>query len=97
MRIIKHLSDEGIPSPRGNEQWSKKAVENILDREEYTGMKRIPCGINRFRLEKQHHAEIISVPEFQGVKEQKAKRSNLELDADGNLARKKERYQSPKK
>lgn len=95
VKIIKHLSDEGIPSPRGNEQWSKKAVENILDKEEYTGMKRIPCGINMFKLEKQHHAEIISVTEFQKVKEQKAKRSNLELDADGNLARKKKRYQSP--
>ena len=94
VKIIQHLSDEKIPSPRGNAVWSKKAVENIISREEYTGMKRLVKG-NQTTLIKEHHEGIVSITEFLEAKEKKAKRSNIEIDADGNQVRKKKRYQSP--
>ena len=35
--IFKKLSEAGIPSPAGKEQWNKRAIEKMLENEKYTG------------------------------------------------------------
>ena len=70
--IIDALAEEHIPSPRGSERWSKKAIETVLTNVKYTGnvevMKSTPTG-NRYVL-RDTHAAIIPTEKFAAVQEQ---------------------------
>ena len=70
--IIDALAEEHIPSPRGSERWSKKAIETVLTNVKYTGnvevMKSSPTG-NRY-VQKDTHAAIIPMERFAAVQEQ---------------------------
>ncbi len=70
--IIDALAEEHIPSPRGSERWSKKAIETVLTNVKYTGnvevMKSSPTG-NRY-VQKDTHAAIIPMEKFAAVQEQ---------------------------
>jgi len=35
--IIRELANQGISSPKGNEKWSKRSIETILNNEKYAG------------------------------------------------------------
>ena len=75
--IIKNLAEEKVPSPRGKEKWSKKAVETILSNIKYTGNSRI---LNRdpnsrsYMLQNSHPA-IISTERFDRVQEEITRRA----------------------
>ncbi len=107
--IQKILKEEGILSSRGNETWSKRAIENILSNEKYTGSviarKTIVSPgkghkqiINetepRYQVNDIFPA-IISKEIFDLVQEERKRRSNVIVDEFGKH-RKDSHYSSKK-
>ena len=82
--IIDALAEEHIPSPRGSERWSKRAIETVLTNAKYTGnvevLKSNPTG-NRYVLHDAHMA-IISTEKFAAVQEQIDKRAKRKRKAE---------------
>ena len=101
------LKELQIPSPSGNELWSKKTLENILTNEKYTGD--VIVMKTRVSSQKGHKREqntggqkymiqdfvpaIITKETFDAVQEERKRRSNIEKDETGSH-RKKEKYSS---
>lgn len=93
LRIIDYLYQNKIPSPRGNEKWSKHSIEVILENERYTGVKKC-MGIGVVNIVKEHHPGIISPSLFDDVKLLRKERSNIEYNENGDVVRKTTRYKS---
>ncbi len=75
--IIEELAADHIPSPKGSERWSKKAVETILTNTKYTGHAEIlktDRGRNTYCMWNAHEP-IVTVDDFVEVQRQIAKRS----------------------
>lgn len=83
--IIKKLSDTGIPSPSGKEQWNKRAIETMLENAKYTGtVTLLDFATQEYEYQmKECHPPIITESEFRAVQEEKKKRSNIVTDDDG--------------
>ena len=96
--IIKKLSDAGIPSPAGKEQWNKRAIETMLENEKYTGtVTLLDSATQEYEYQmKECHPPIITESEFRAVQEEKKKRSNIVIDDDGTH-RSSKKYSSKKK
>ncbi len=96
--IIKKLSDAGIPSPAGKEQWNKRAIETILENEKYTGtVTLLDSATQEYEYQvKECHPPIITESEFRAVQEEKKKRSNIVINDDGTH-RSSKKYSSKKK
>ncbi|MGI5900631.1 MAG: recombinase family protein [Christensenellales bacterium] len=95
--IIKKLSDAGIPSPAGKEQWNKRAIETMLVNEKYTGTVTLLDSVTQeyeYQM-KECHPPIITESEFRAVQEEKKKRSNIVSDDDGTH-RSSKKYSSKK-
>lgn len=90
-RIIEQLYQKRIPSPSGNEKWAKKAITNILEKEEYTGKHHIKEG-NKTLITNLKYPEIISREMFDDVQREISRRSNVVRDKDGNKVRSGKRY-----
>lgn len=75
--IIEDLAERKIPTARGKERWSKKAIETILTNEKYTGNVRIlKSDSNRASyLIKNAHEAIITQEVFDEVQEEMNKRA----------------------
>ncbi len=75
--IIEELAADHVPSPRGSERWSKKAVETILTNVKYTGHAEIlKTDLGRTSYCKwDAHEPIISIDDFVEVQKQIAKRT----------------------
>ena len=75
--IIEELAADNIPSPRGSERWSKKAVETVLRNTKYTGhveiLKTDPARTSYCMWDA--HEPIVSVDDFVEVQRQLAKRT----------------------
>ena len=75
--IIEELAAEHIPSPRGSERWSKKAIETILTNVKYPGhveiLKTDP-GRNSYYI-RNAHDPIVSMEDFVEVQKLIAKRA----------------------
>ena len=75
--IIAALAEEQIPSPKGREKWSKRAVETVLTNIKYTGnvevLKTSPTS-NRYVMWDAHMA-IISMEKFARVQEEIERRA----------------------
>ena len=96
--IIKKLSEAGIPSPAGKEQWNKRAIEKMLENEKYTGtVTLLDSATQEYEYQmKECHPPIITESEFRAVQEEKKKRSNIVTDDDGTH-RSSKKYSSKKK
>lgn len=96
--IIKKLSDAGIPSPAGKEQWNKRAIETMLENEKYTGtVTLLDSATQEYEYQmKECHPPIITESEFRAVQEEKKKRSNIIINDDGTH-RSSKKYSSKKK
>ena len=96
--IIKKLSEAGIPSPAGKEQWNKRAIEKMLENEKYTGtVTLLDSSTQEYEYQiKDNHPPIITESEFRAVQEEKKKRSNIVTDDDGTR-RSNKKYSSKRK
>lgn len=96
--IIKKLSEAGIPSSTGKEQWNKRAIETLLENEKYTGtVTLLDSATQKYEYQmKECHPPIITESEFRAVQEEKKKRSNIITDDDGTY-RSRKKYSSKKK
>ena len=96
--IIKKLSEAGIPSPAGKEQWNKRAIEKMLENEKYTGtVSLLDSATHEYEFQmKECHPPIITESEYRAVQEEKKKRSNI-VTGDGGTRRSSNKYSSKKK
>lgn len=95
--IRKLLHEQGMPSPRGNENWSKRSIETVLKNEKYTGsviarktMTSREKGHRRVRNETEEMFQmsdifpvIVTKEIFEAVREEMKRRSNIETDNSG--------------
>lgn len=97
--IIKKLSDAGVLSPTGKEKWNKRAIETMLANEKYTGtVTLLDSATQEYQYQmKECIPPIITESEFRAVQEERAKRSNVEVDENGSSQRKNKKYSSKKK
>ena len=97
--IIKKLSDAGVLSPTGKEKWNKRAIETMLANEKYTGtVTLLDSATQEYQYQmKECIPPIITESEFRAVQEERAKRSNVEVDENGISQRKNKKYSSKKK
>lgn len=75
--ISETLAEEKIPSPRGSDRWSKKAIETVLTNVKYTGnvaaLKSDPWKPGYMMLDA--HEPIISVDQFLAVQAEMIRRA----------------------
>ena len=78
--IIKKLSEAGIPSPAGKEQWNKRAIEKMLENEKYTGtVSLLDSATQKYEFPlKECHLPIITENKFRAVQERKKRRNTKE-------------------
>lgn len=97
--IIKNLFDAGIPSPTGKEKWSKHGIEKMLANGKYTGTATLLDSVTQDYVYQMKECipPIITESEFRAVQEERAKRSNVEVDESGVSQRKSQKYSSKKK
>ena len=87
---------EGIKSPVGKSDWSKRTIDMILSNKKY-------CGFSVAKGEKEtygyenHHEPIIALDLFEKVQAARAERTNVEIGEDGKPHRKSTKYSSQKK
>jgi len=83
--IIKRLSDQSIPSPTGKPQWSKKAVENVLQNEKYTGIVILNDSLRTGKryLMTDSHPAIITRDVYDYAQAEMKNRSNIVVDDNG--------------
>lgn len=108
--IIRELETQGIKSPTEKDHWSKRAIETMLCNEKYTGNvivgktyceeypnnKRLVNRDERVRyMAIGNHPAIISDEQFERVKAEKERRSNIQVDTDG-IKRKNTHYSMKK-
>lgn len=108
--IKKELEKQRILSPYGKEQWYNRTIDNILSNEKYVGdvivfktyttgfpnQKRVKNSREKNKyLSAKSHPAIISRENFDAVKEEKLKRSNVIRDENG-IKRKNTKYSSKK-
>jgi DNA invertase Pin-like site-specific DNA recombinase len=75
--IIEELAERNIPTSRGKERWSKKAIETILTNEKYTGnVKILKSGPNKeCYLASNLHEAIITQKQFDEVQKELYRRA----------------------
>ena len=95
--IISELEKKKILSPTGNEKWCKRTIDVILSNEKYTGdVRLLKSGKSEVQyLSSDNNSAIISKEVFEAVQIEKARRSNIVKDNNGN--RRKDRKYSSKK
>lgn len=96
--IIRELETQGIKSPSGKDRWSKRAVETMIRNEKYMGnvlvgktyseeypnnKRLVNKGDRDSYLVEGNHPAIISEEQFERVKAEKERRSNIQANADG--------------
>ncbi|MCR0202080.1 recombinase family protein [[Clostridium] innocuum] len=95
MGIIKELERKKILSPTGKEKWCKRTIDVMLSNEKYTGDVRLLKSSNSEvqYMSTDNNPVIISKEIFEAVQIEKARRSNVVKDEDGNR-RKDKKYSS---
>lgn len=107
VKIISHLEQKGILSPTGKPTWSKRTIETILTNKKYIGTSVIyktvhldyphsrrvkNKGFHDIYEYSNHHIPIIPNEMFEKAQEIRKSRTNIEIDADGNVHRKSTKY-----
>ena len=102
--IRKYLAAEGIKTAKGQDIWSKLAIEKMLANEKYIGDVRVakPQGQRKGKIEvsggyllTDNHPAIIPRKIFSAVQKEKQRRSNIVIDENGKH-RKETRYSAAK-
>ena len=98
-KIIKELEHQNIKSPTGQDRWNKHSIEVMLSNEKYTGSVRL---FDEKKSEVQYlstdnHPAIISEEVYAATQKEKANRSNVTVDENGQKVRKSTKYSSKKK
>ena len=96
--IIRELERRKIVSPTGKEKWCKRTIDVMLSNEKYTGNVRLlKTGNSEVHyLASDNNPAIISKEIFEAVQIEKARRSNVTKDKNGNQ-RKSKKYSSKNK
>ena len=97
--IIKELETQTIKSPTGKDKWNKRSLEVMLSNEKYKGVVRL---FDDKKSEVQYlvsdnHPAIITEEIFEAVQKEKANRSNIVVDENGQSVRKSTKYSSKNK
>lgn len=97
--IIKELETQTIKSPTGKDKWNKRSLEVMLSNEKYKGAVRL---FDDKKSEVQYlvsnnHPAIITEEIFEAVQKEKANRSNIVVDENGQSVRKSTKYSSKNK
>lgn len=108
VKIIRELEQRGISSPTGKETWCKRSIDTMLTNSKYTGnavaLKSTTEGYEKkkrvvsktmYCVENDHEA-IISAEDFVAVQNERARRSNVIVDSNGQNKRKSVKYSSKK-
>ena len=84
--IVCELQKRGIHSPTGKEKWCKRTIDVILSNEKYIGNVRLlKSGKSEVHyLASNNNPAIISSERFEAVQIEKARRSNVIKDENGN-------------
>lgn len=95
--IIKKLKQQGIKTPTGKEDWSKRTIDTMLSNDKYAGnVILFKKGFHsECYLSKKNHPAIVSDEIFQAVQIEKGCRSNVEITEDG-VKRKSTKYSAKK-
>lgn len=108
-RISEELKTMSLPSPSGKETWSSQTLDRILANEKYAGNVLLQkTYVENFLTGKQiknsgqrdryfivhHHSPIISQDDFDKVQQEKKRRSNVSITAEGKQIRSEMRYSS---
>lgn len=93
LKIKAVLEADGILSPTGKSNWSKRTIDMILSNKKYCGFSVARGGKMAFER-KDHHEPIITLDLFEKVQTAKAERSNVEIGEDGKAHRKNTRHSS---
>lgn len=95
--IIKKLKQQGIKTPTGKEDWSKRTIDTMLSNDKYAGnviLLKKNLNSERF-LSKKNHPAIISEETFKAVQIEKGRRSNI-IVSENDVERKSTKYSSKK-
>lgn len=96
--IIKKLQQQNVKTSTGKDKWSKRAIDEMLSNEKYTGnviLLKKTLNSERF-LSKKNHPAIISEETFKAVQIEKGRRSNIVVGED-SVKRKSTKYSSKKR
>lgn len=109
LSITRELQRRGIKTPTGKETWPKRSIDMMLQNEKYIGdvlvyktycdeypqKRRISNeGYQDQVLASDHHPAIIEKEKFLEVQAERARRSNIVVNADGTKKRKDTHYSS---
>lgn len=111
VKIKAALEKDGVPSPTGKEHWSKHTLEFMLANTKYYGTavifkthtpeykakRKVNAGVvNSYALVDSNEA-IIPEEMFNRVQEERSRRSNIEVGADGVKRRKSTKYSAKRR
>lgn len=95
LRIQSSLKADGILTPTGKSNWSKRTIDTILSNKKYCGFSVVKIKDINYEC-KNHHEPIIPLEIFEKVQSAKFERSNVEIGEDGKRHRKNTKYSSKK-
>jgi len=95
LKIKATLEADGIMSPTGKSNWSKRTIDMILSNKKYCGFS-VAKGEKGTYERENHHEPIITLDLFEKVQTTKIERTNVEIDEDGKRHRKSQKYSSQK-
>ena len=93
LKIRAALEADGIMSPTGKGNWSKRTIDMILSNKKYCGSSIVKSGKASYEIEN-HHEPIISLELFERVRTAKAERTNIEIREDGRKLRRRVKFTS---
>jgi len=93
LKIKATLEAEGITSPAGKSNWSKRSIDMILSNKKYCGSS-IVKGDDKLYECVNHHEQVISPEVFHQVQTARAERTNIETGEDGRKHRRSTKYTS---
>ena len=97
--IIKELEKQTIKSSTGKDKWNKRALKVMLSNEKYKGAVRLfdDKKSDVQYLATDNHPAIITEEVFEAVQKEKANRSNIVVDENGQSVRRYTKYSSKNK
>ncbi len=95
LKIKAALEADGIMSPSGKSNWSKRTIDIILSNKKYCGLSVVKAGDRSYECV-DHHEPIISLDLYEKVLTAKADRTNIEIGEDGRKLRKRTKFTSQK-
>lgn len=95
LKIKAAFEADGIMSPTGKSNWTKRTIDMILSNKKYCGFSVARCGKMAYECEN-HHEPIITLDLFEKVQAARAERTNVEIGEDGKPHRKSTKYSSQK-